>query len=86
MVLIAPFLFLSTMLVLLISPVSCYVHLCVLHIHTYTGVIFNLSMLTEMAVANQHNCQRLCMLGHDVLALLDNAGVLFFEIYNSCLN
>lgn len=38
------------------------------------GVIFNLGMLTEMVLANHCNCQRLCVLGQDVLAVLDNAG------------
>jgi hypothetical protein len=37
-------------------------------------VIFNLGMLTEMVLANHCNCQRLCVLGQDVLAVLDNAG------------
>jgi hypothetical protein len=40
----------------------------------YAGVIFNLAMLGEMVLANQYNCQRLCMLGQDVLVVLDNAG------------
>jgi len=38
-------------------------------------VIFNLSMLSDMVLANHYNCQRLGVLGHDVLVVLDNAGV-----------
>lgn len=49
---------------------------CMLLLHTCAaaGVIFNLGMLTEMVLANHCNCQRLCVLGQDVLAVLDNAG------------
>jgi hypothetical protein len=38
------------------------------------GAVFNLSMLTEMVLAHHCSCQRLCVLGQDVLGVLDNAG------------
>lgn len=45
-----------------------------------SGVVFNLGMLADMVLANQFNCQRLCLLGKDVLLLLDNAGA----VVNQC--
>lgn len=45
---------------------ACYV-MCV-------GAVYSLNMLAQMVLANHCNCQRLCVLGHDVLGVLDNAG------------
>jgi hypothetical protein len=39
-----------------------------------TGAVYTLNMLAQMVLANHCNCQRLCVLGHDVLGVLDNAG------------